>query len=62
MLKLSQFALVVLFTFSLVVEVSSGAEPYQQDLPQCTQGFERVAKVTKKKAILCPMIRDEEGF
>ena len=60
--KLSQLALILLSLFSFVVKISGGSEPYQQDLPQCTQGFQRVAKVTKKKAILCPMIREEEGF
>ena len=36
--------------------------PYQQHLPDCAVGYPRVTKVTEKKAILCPMFRDEQGF
>lgn len=37
--------------------------PYFQHLPDCTKNkFERIVKKTKKKGILCPMIKDEIGF
>jgi len=51
-------------------EAGSGAKeadpqdlsPYQQHLPECTSSYPVVKKVTDKKAILCPMFRDEQGF
>jgi hypothetical protein len=36
--------------------------PYQQNLPECSTSYDKVVKKTTEKAILCPMIRDEEGF
>ena len=36
--------------------------PYYQFLPDCTQPYHRVRQKSHVKAILCPMIRDEEGF
>ena len=38
--------------------------PYNQHLPDCTKksDYPQVVKKTTEKAILCPMIRDEEGF
>ncbi len=36
--------------------------PYEQNLPDCSEGYKKVVKLTTEKAILCPMIRDEEGF
>jgi hypothetical protein len=38
------------------------SSPYEQHLPECSQSFPRVKKITKEKAIVCPMFRDEEGF
>lgn len=35
---------------------------FHQRLPDCSQGFPRIRKRTSAKAILCPMVRDEEGF
>lgn len=53
----------ILFFSLIYMTFSNGdAEPYQQGLPQCNNGFDRVVKKTKAKAMLCPMIRDEEGF
>lgn len=39
-----------------------GPSPYEQNLPACGKGFPRIEKKTDAKAMLCPMIRDEEGF
>ena len=38
--------------------------PYNQHLPECTNHADNavIVKKTTEKAILCPMIRDEEGF
>eukprot|EP00605_Chrysophyceae_sp_TOSAG23-4_P000040 GSChrysophyteH1.ASY1.ANO1.42.1 assembled CDS len=36
--------------------------PYDQRLPECSEDYPRVVKNTTEKAILCPMIRNEEGF
>ena len=37
--------------------------PLFQNLPNCAKGdFVRIVKKTKKRAVVCPMIRDEEGF
>ena len=36
--------------------------PYNQNLPNCKQGFTKIRKKTKEKAILCPMFKDEMGF
>ena len=36
--------------------------PFQQHLPDCEDGFQRIAKKTTAKALICPMIRDEQGF
>ncbi|KAJ1436486.1 hypothetical protein B484DRAFT_428599 [Ochromonadaceae sp. CCMP2298] len=36
--------------------------PYLQNLPDCSQPFPRIAKKTNARALLCPMIRDEQGF
>lgn len=36
--------------------------PYNQHLPDCSASTKRLKKKTNAKALLCPMIRDEEGF
>jgi hypothetical protein len=36
--------------------------PLYQHLPTCGNGFNRVQKKTQSKALLCPMIKDEQGF
>lgn len=36
--------------------------PFNQNLPDCKADYKHIEKKTKAKAILCPMIRDEEGF
>jgi hypothetical protein len=39
------------------------SNPFHQNLPDCTENnFKTLKKQTQAKAILCPMIRDEEGF
>ena len=41
----------------------TGRSPLDQGLPTCTAGtFKRIERKTTAKAIVCPMIRDEEGF
>ena len=41
-----------------------GRSPLAQGLPDCTApgSFKRIRRTTSAKAIVCPMIRDEEGF
>ena len=40
-----------------------GFSPLFQNLPNCAKGdFIRIEKKTTKKAVVCPMFRDEEGF
>jgi len=36
--------------------------PYHQYLPNCQDPYKIIEKKSKARAILCPMIRDEEGF
>ena len=37
--------------------------PFDQHLPSCKEGsFKRLKKITRDKALLCPMFKDEEGF
>ena len=31
--------------------------PFNQYLPKCSDGFTRIKKKTKEKALLCPMIK-----
>ena len=41
----------------------TGRSPLDQGLPTCSAGtFKRIERKTTAKAIVCPMIRDEEGF
>ena len=35
---------------------------FNQHLPNCLTGYDRITTKSSAKAILCPMIRDEEGF
>lgn len=62
-----------LINIILLILLSNGLErnedpneklsPLHQNLPNCAKGdFVRIVKKTKKKAAVCPMIRDEEGF
>ena len=51
--------------FSLICRSSQTSEttnPYDQKLPDCSKGYKTIIKRTEKKAILCPMIKNEEGF
>lgn len=47
--------------FNLIIakEIHS---PLNQNLPDCTHTYDLVVKKTEKKAMACPMIKDEEGF
>lgn len=36
--------------------------PFAQHLPDCRKSYPIIKKKTSKKAIVCPMIRDEQGF
>lgn len=40
----------------------SAMSPYYQRLPDCGSGYERITKKTAKKAMVCPMFKDEKGF
>ena len=62
-----------ILNFVLLIVLSNGLKqrddsndklsPLYQHLPNCVKGdFVRIVKKTKKKAAVCPMIRDEEGF
>ena len=45
------------------VKKNDGGSPLYQNLPNCARGdFTRIQKKTTKKAAVCPMIKDEEGF
>ena len=41
---------------------SARRSPHYQFLPNCSANFSRVHSRSDAKAILCPMVRDEEGF
>lgn len=56
------FLLSVLMSVVILISSNDDKSPYNQHLPDCSQGFKRLQKKTKAKALLCPMIRDEEGF
>lgn len=44
-------------------EELSERSPYYQHLPDCEKReFKIIKKATDKKAIVCPMIKDETGF
>lgn len=47
--------------FNLIIakEIHS---PLNQNLPDCTHTYDLIVKKTEKKAMACPMIKDEEGF
>ena len=36
--------------------------PYNQQLPDCQTDNKNIMKTTKKKGIVCPLVKDEEGF
>eukprot|EP01041_Mallomonas_annulata_P007380 gene7380-15070_t len=36
--------------------------PFHQSFPDCTKPYNKIQKQTTSKAVLCPMIKDEEGF
>jgi Glycosyltransferase family 92 len=59
------FILLIVFTNGLKQkeDLNEKLSPLYQHLPNCVKGdFVRIIKKTKKKAAVCPMIRDEEGF
>jgi hypothetical protein len=43
-------------------ENANPISPYNQHLPDCTESVPRLKKTSNAKTIICPMIRDEEGF
>lgn len=62
---LINFFLLILFSNGLkqTEDPNEKLSPLHQNLPNCVKGdFVRIVKKTKKKAVVCPMIRDEEGF
>lgn len=64
-----QYLLVLVFfhraqeTTGVEVNKKDDGSPLYQNLPNCARGdFTRIQKKTNKKAAVCPMIKDEEGF
>jgi hypothetical protein len=62
------YILYQLFIYYIVILLNNRTDganelsPYNQHLPDCKTGFERIKKKPNKKGIVCPMIKDEEGF
>ena len=54
--------LILLILKDMIVKGNNELSPYNQHLPDCKKGYEKLKKKTNKKGILCPMIKDEEGF
>eukprot|EP01039_Chlorochromonas_danica_P000624 gene624-679_t len=54
----------LLYAFLLLhfSQCSDELSPYNQHLPNCSAGFDRIEKKTTARVMLCPMIRDEAGF
>ena len=64
MSALRKCLIVLLWLLSLTTanEVIDSWNPFGHHLPDCRQPYPIIAKQTTKKALACPMIRDEQGF
>ena len=51
-----------LLSLTTANEVVNSWNPFGHHLPDCRQPYPIIAKQTTKKALACPMIRDEQGF
>jgi Glycosyl transferase family 2 len=60
------FIITLLLFFNLIngnkISADEAHSPLHQNLPDCTHPYDTIRKKTKKKAMACPMIKDEEGF
>lgn len=60
------FIITLLLFFNLIngtkISADEAHSPLHQNLPDCTHPHDIITKKTKKKAMACPMIKDEEGF